>query len=150
MKKRIITILLVITCVMFISPINTNALGLNSVDIVEKNDFNLLSKTVYIGATCNDKSNALLGDPNCEDSVAWLVQLILNIIKVVGPILVILLSSVDFIVVIIKSDNDQFQKAQKKLITRLILALLLFLVPTIVQILLQIFGISGSSTAGLK
>ena len=56
----------------------------------------------------------------------------------------------DFIVVIIKSDNEQFQKAQKKLITRLIMALLLFLIPTIVQVILQVFGITGSSTGGIK
>ena len=52
--------------------------------------------------------------------------------------------------VIIKSDNDQFQKAQKKLITRLVLALLLFLVPTIVEVILQVFGITGSATGGIR
>ena len=33
MKKKIITILLIITCVMFMSPINTKALDVNSVNI---------------------------------------------------------------------------------------------------------------------
>ena len=60
-----------------------------------------------------------------------------------------LLSSVDFIMVIVNSDNDKFQKAQKKLITRLILALLLFLIPVIVEIILSVFGITGSATGGI-
>lgn len=150
MKKGIITLLLIVTCVMFISPINTNALEVNSVSIVEKNESNLLSNTINIAASKCPPSKAILGDVDCEDSVAWLVQIIFNIVKIVGPILVVLLSSVDFIMVIIKSDNDQFQKAQKKLITRLVLALLLFLIPTIVQVLLQVFGITGSATGGIK
>ena len=144
MKKGIITFLLIVTCIMFISPINTRALEVNSINIVDKNESNLVTNTINIAA------DPLLGDPADENSVAWLIQLVLNIVKVVGPILVILLSSVDFIMVIIKSDNEQFQKAQKKLITRLILALLLFLVPVIVEILLQIFGFTGSATAGIK
>lgn len=150
MKKGIITLLLIVTCVMFISPINANALEVNSVSIVEKNESNLLSNTINIAASKCPPSKAILGDVDCEDSVAWLVQIIFNIVKIVGPILVVLLSSVDFIMVIIKSDNDQFQKAQKKLITRLVLALLLFLIPTIVQVLLQVFGITGSATGGIK
>ena len=150
MKKGIITLLLVIACVMFISPINTNALEVSNTNIVSNVGSNIIANTIYIGDGECSESNAVLGDVECEDSVAWLVQLIFNIIKVAGPILVVLLSSVDFIMVIIKSDNDQFQKAQKKLITRLILALLLFLVPTIVQVLLQIFGITGSVTGGIQ
>ena len=145
MKKGLITILLIAASVMFFSPVNTMALGYNNVVIVEKSESNnILTNTINIA------KEPLLGDPSDENSVAWLVQLVFNIVKVMGPILVILLSSVDFIMVIIKSDNEQFQKAQKKLITRLILALLLFLVPTIVEVLLQVFGITGSSTGGIK
>ena len=146
MKKAIITILLIITCVMSISPINTFALeNNNSINIVENTSSNVLSNTINIAK----KDSTLLGDPEDEDSVAWLVYLILNIIKVAGPILVILLSSVDFILVIVKSDNEAFAKAQKKLITRLVLAILLFLVPVIVQVILEVFGITGSTIPGL-
>ena len=146
MKKGIITFLLIVTCVMFVSPVDTMALEANnSISIVDKSGSNLVTNTMNIA-----KESPILGDPTDEDSVAWLVQLVLNIVKVVGPILVILLSSVDFIMVIIKSDNEQFQKAQKKLITRLILAILLFLIPVIVEILLQVFGFTGDATAGIR
>ncbi len=148
MKRKIITILLIITCVMFMSPINTKALDVNNVNIVE-NGSSFISNTINIAEAC-PPSKAILGDVDCEDSVAWLVQLIFNVVKVMGPILVILLSSIDFIMVIIKSDNDQFQKAQKKLITRLVLALLLFVIPTIVEVILQVFGITGSATGGIR
>lgn len=145
MKKIIITFLLIVTCVMFISPITANALETNSISITDKSVSNVVANTTNIVANA-----PTLGDPNDENSVAWLVQLIFNIIKVVGPILVVLLSSIDFIMVIIKSDSEQFAKAQKKLITRLVLALLLFLVPVIVEIVLQVFGFTGDATAGIR
>ena len=144
MKKAIITILLIITCVMFVSPVNTMALENNNINIVENTSSNALTNTINIAS-----GETILGDPTDEDSVAWLVYLVLNIIKIAGPILVILLSSVDFILVIVKSDNDAFAKAQKKLITRLVLAILLFLVPVVVQVILEVFGITGSTIPGL-
>lgn len=146
MKKTIITFLLVIASVMFISPINAKALEVNNINIVENINSNILNDAIYIA---DGEKAPILGDPEDENSVAWLVQLILNIVKVAGPILVVLLSSVDFIMVIVNSDNDKFQKAQKKLITRLILALLLFLIPVIVEIILSVFGITGSATGGI-
>ena len=149
MKKGLITFLLIVTCVMFMSPVNAYALELNNVNIVDRSGSNFISNNINIASklTKCPESKYVLGDVDCDGSVAWLVQLLFNIVKVVGPILVVLLSSIDFIVVIIKSDNEQFQKAQKKLITRLIMALLLFL---IVQVILQVFGITGSSTGGIK
>ena len=146
MKKGIITFLLIVTCVMFISPINTKALETNNINIVDRSGSNFIENTINTA----EVTKSVLGDPSDENSVAWLVQLIFNIIKIAGPILVVLLSSIDFIMVILKSDSEQFAKAQKRLITRLILALLLFLNPTIVQIILQVFGITGNVTAGIK
>lgn len=145
MKKGIITILFIALSVMLFSPINTIALESNNVVVIEKSESNILTNTINIA-----DGKTILGDPEDEDSVAWLVQLALDIVKIVGPILVIILSSVEFISVIIKSDNEQFQKAQKRLITRLVLALLLFLIPVIVEVILQVFGITGSGTAGIK
>ena len=78
------------------------------------------------------------------------MQTLLNYIKVLGPILVIVLSSVDFLKVIIKSDDDAMTTAGKKLGYRLILAALLFFIPTIVEVLLGIFGITSDPTCGIQ
>ena len=156
MKKVIIIILLIITCVMFISPVNTRALSIDnaisSVYLLTDTDMDNINDIINSGDQQQDctGANSIFGDPNDPDSVAWLIQLILNIIKVVGPILVILLSSIDFIRVIVKSDDEAMAKAQKKLIMRLILAILLFLIPVIVQVLLGIFGITSDPTCGLQ
>ena len=73
-----------------------------------------------------------------------------NVIKIVGPVIVIVLSSIDFAKVIIKNDDEAMAKAQKKLIIRLILAASLFFIPLLVELALNIFGLTGSSTGGIK
>ena len=95
-------------------------------------------------------NNYNLVNPNDENSVAWLLQQILNYIRIIGPILVVVLSSVDFAVVIVKNDDDSLGKAKKKLINRLLLVAALFLAPTLVSAILDIFGITGEGTCGIS
>ncbi len=95
------------------------------------------------------KCNSLLGSTTDENSVAWLLQQILNYLKVLGPLLVLILSSIDFAKAIIVSDDETMKKAQKKLITRLLAVVILFFIPDLVSLLLQIFGITDDPTCGL-
>ena len=159
MKKIVITFLFILTSIMFVSPINTSALSIDSISKTTLDNIYLLEKTTTDDANdilddynkeqdCTG-SNSIFGDPTDENSVAWLITEIMNYIKIIGPILVIIISAIDFIKVIIKSDDETMSKAQKKLIMRLILALLLFLIPTIVNALLALFGISSCTTTGL-
>ncbi len=97
-----------------------------------------------------DECDAILGSTQDEESVAWLLQQVLNYIRILGPILVVILSSMDFAKSIMANDDDSMKKAQKKLMIRLILAVALFLVPTLVTVLLNIFGITTNETCGLQ
>ena len=72
-----------------------------------------------------------------EGKLGWLLTTILNYIKVIGPILVVLLSAVDFVKAVFSSDDKAIKEAQSKLIIRLIAAIALFLVPTLIQVLLS-------------
>ena len=72
-----------------------------------------------------------------EGALGWLLVTILNYIKVIGPILVVLLSAVDFVKAVFSSDDKAIKEAQSKLIIRLIAAIALFLVPTLIQVLLS-------------
>lgn len=154
MKKLLITIIFMMMSVVAFYPLEAKALSINDTISVSTTIHSLNPKTDIWNneeetENCTG-SNSILGDIEDEDSVAWLVQQILNYIKILGPILVVLLSSIDFISVIVKSDDEAMAKAQKKLILRLILAVLLFLIPTLVEAILQIFGITGNSTCGLQ
>lgn len=91
----------------------------------------------------------LLGNPADSESVAWLLNKILGYIQVLGPILVIILSSIDFAKVIMKSDDEAMAKAQRKLVIRLILAASLFFLPVLVKVLLATFGLTSDPTCGI-
>ena len=152
MKKLYICLFILLILVM--SPINTMALSINN-DV----PFNILEDSVNSVKDIGDMNsqynqaqncNTLLGNPNVESSVAWLLQYVFNVIKVVGPLLVVILSSIDFAKVIVKSDDDEMAKARKKLITRLVLAAALFFIPTITMVLLEVFGLTSDPTCGLQ
>lgn len=74
---------------------------------------------------------------NTEGSVGWLLKTILNYIRVIGPILVVLLSAIDFIKAVLGTDEKAMKEAQSKLVIRLVAAICLFLVPTLVELLLS-------------
>lgn len=85
-----------------------------------------------------------------EGSVGWILQRILNYIKIFGPIAVILLSAIDFIKAIMSSDEKVMQSVQSKFIIRLIAAIALFLIPFIVELILNIFLGINNPTCGLR
>lgn len=99
--------------------------------------------------TC-EGSASLLGDPTDEDSVAWLLQTILNYIRIIGPMIVVVMSGMDFAKAIIQSDDENMAKSYKRLGIRLLLAASLFFLPKLVTVLLTIFGIMGDPTCGLQ
>ncbi len=93
--------------------------------------------------------NSIFGSTNDPDSVAWLIQKALDIVKVLGPVLVLLLSSIDFLKVSFSGDEKAMKDAQRKLGIRLLLAISLLLLPFLVQWILEFFKIT-SSTCGIK
>lgn len=144
MKKFISLVFIVIFSLLVLIPSNTYSLDFNNNFIIHKLDDNVTDSY-----NKNQNCNGLLGDPNDEDSVAWLLQTILNYLRVLGPVLVVVLSSVDFAKVIVNGDDEKFSKAKKTLFRRLIIVALLFLVPTIVSVLLNLFGITSNPTCGI-
>lgn len=157
--KKIVFITLFIFAVFVFIPVNTAALSTGEyVDIAIKtpkvtssSDINDLMDDYDEDAyqTC-DGDDSILGDPDNPDSVAWLLDQILTYATIAGMLLVVVLSSVDFLTVIVKSDDESMAKAARKFGLRLIFAILLFFVPTITNAILDIFGLTSQSTCGLQ
>lgn len=87
------------------------------------------------------RNDANLDKCNLTSSIISYVYNILKYAKYIAPILAIILSILDFIKAIAASSEDEMKKAQGKFIKRLIVAALLFLVPLIINFLLQTFGV---------
>ncbi len=96
----------------------------------------------YLGTIPDDGSD--------NGSVAWLIKKILNYIKIAGPVLVLILTSVDYLRALIQSDDETMAKINKKLGTRLLLIVLLFLIPTLVNVILTLVGYDTSNTKSFE
>lgn len=148
MKKKVILLCMILTIgLISFSSFKVYAKENSKETAFSISNFNI-TDNLNIGASCTG-SNAALGDVNDPDSVAWLLQKILNYLKIIGPFLVLVYSSIDFLKAMITSDDDSLKKATKNLSMRLILALALFLIPTLVSVMLNIVGLT-SDLCGLE
>lgn len=100
----------------------------------------------------NSKCIDFLGDPTDSKSVAWLLQTFFNYIKVLGPILVLLFSAIDFTKTIMNSDEEAMKKSQKKLGIRLMCAVGIYFLPMLITLIINlVFGkADASSVCGIK
>ena len=158
MKKIVFLTLFILSVFVFI-PTKVDALSIdNYVDFAAKtpkitssSDINDLmdeyDEDAYQSCEGND---SVLGNPDDPDSVAWLLDQILTYSTIAGMLLVVVLSSIDFLTVIVKSDDESMNKAARKLGLRLVFAILLFFVPSITNAILDIFGLTSQSTCGLQ
>lgn len=150
-KRKSYIIISLFFVVMMVFPVNVKAESkesyINYVTIESSQDItNRSFALIAAEVDCND---TILGCTDDEDSVAWLLQKLLNYLKILGPTIAIVLGSLDFTKAIVASDEDQMKKTQSKFVKRIIAAVLLFFIPLLVEILLGIFGIVGT-TGGLN
>ncbi len=86
------------------------------------------------------------GNDKCNIGIA-IVTMVYNVLKwakYIVPALIIVLSILDFIKAMASQSDDEMKKAQGKFIKRLIIAILLFLLPLIINFLLKTFGMYSS------
>ena len=146
-KNIAFIIVFMLFSVVVFRPVETYAVG---------NTFSINHSLKKTSAACkkqykNEKDCAsLLGNPKCEESIAWLIQELFNVVKYAGPFLVLVLSSVDFVKTIANGDDETMSKAQKKLLIRMLGVVLLFFIPNLVWFILELFGIVTNPTCGVK
>ena len=135
MFRKIFYILLISFSILACT-VNVNAKELNEVSSIN---------TMQIHhALADTECKGILGDPKDPNSTAWLVQEVIGYIRIVGVVLVLVLSSFDFTRAIIQNDAKFMSKVKGHLLTRVLAILLLFMIPTIIYVLLTAFGIYSS------
>lgn len=81
---------------------------------------------------------------NCEgiigEEMLDFINKIFTWIKIIAPIIVVIMGSVEFAGAILQDDKDAMKKAANKFIKRLIVAVAIFLIPTLMEFLLNIFN----------
>lgn len=86
--------------------------------------------------------NGIFGSPSDPDSLAHMINTALGWLRILAPILVIVFGSIDLLKAVIASNSDQMKKAQSTLIKRIFIAVALFFVPTLVNIILDVASAS--------
>ncbi|MGN1267925.1 MAG: hypothetical protein ACI4U0_00235 [Candidatus Aphodocola sp.] len=74
--------------------------------------------------------------------VMGIVRLLMNVICIIVPIVMIILGSFDLFKAVTAGKDEDIKKKQSVLIKRVIAGLIIFLVPTIVSILMNLIGVS--------
>lgn len=69
-----------------------------------------------------------------------ILQFVFNAIKIATPILAVVLIMMDFISASASGKEEDMQKAQSRVIKRLIIAVIIFLLPVVVELLLNLIG----------
>ena len=107
-------------------------ISVNADSIESKLDYN---DTYGINLLANENSNT---DCSTLGSFGQDLQSIFNVFKIVAPLLTLALSSYDFVVSITSKQAEGLQKSAKKFTTRLALVVLLYLLPSVLNFLLEL------------
>lgn len=98
----------------------------------------------------------VLADCNGLEAVVSVVKFILKIIQWVVPIILIVLGTIDLVKAVVAGKDDDIKKHQQTLIKRIIAAVIVFLIPMLVTVLMGWIGNSewktcwNSKTGGIS
>lgn len=81
---------------------------------------------------------------NVGEQIVLMIYNVLKWAKYIAPVLVIILSILDFIKALAAQSDDEMKKAQGRFVKRLVVAALLFLIPLIINFALKTFGFYNS------
>ena len=88
-------------------------------------------------------ANAIHAIPSCwcmPAAVADITSFIYGLLKIGGPVLLIILGAIDLGKAIVATDESGIQKAKKKLINKFVAAACIFLVFSVIQMIVNIVG----------
>ena len=83
--------------------------------------------------SCQD----LLGDPTNENTPAYYITFAFKVLRYVAIIIFIVITTMEFVGAVASQDNDIIKKATNKALIRALLCIAIFLLPTLIEFLLQ-------------
>lgn len=125
---------------LFLININVRASVLEKINV--KNDL------VRVVVSAENENCPALGDPNIETDPAYWIQWVLNLMKYMAIIALLVLVISDFFKAIVENDKDALKKAGNKALKRFIYCVLLFFLPTIISLIMTMFGAYGTCGIG--
>ena len=95
------------------------------------------------------RSDVICGEVTVPGGVAGIIQMIVFLIQVVVPLLLIIWGMIDFAKSVVGADEEKTKAGQKIFIKRVIAAIIVFLVVTVTQLIINAVGnVGGEGNAG--
>ena len=79
-----------------------------------------------------------------------IIKTVLNLVRFAVPLVLIVIGTFDIFKAVVASKEDEIKAAQKLLIKRVVYAVIIFLIPTIVMLVLNIVSKSGAENSDTK
>ena len=81
-----------------------------------------------------------------EKMVAWLIR-VLKLLRFIVPILVIVLSTFEYVSAMMAADDDAFKKVGARFSKRLFIMILFFVLPSLLQFIFNVFNVDGLNSS---
>ncbi len=121
---------IVFALLLMVIPVSVDAMSIDSL--------------LFLDASCQ----GTLGSPDTPGTTAYLLQEIFDVIKLAVPVLLIVLTVIEFMKAVTSGKDDAIKVAFKHTITRLILGLIIFLLPTLIDYIMELLGLYD--TCGIR
>ena len=92
----------------------------------------------------------ILGNPEVEESPAWYLQIIFEVMKYIAILILIALSTLDFVGAISSHDDNKIKDAMRKTVIRLICCVIIFVLPVLIKFILTFLDVYSPSTCGIE
>ena len=81
---------------------------------------------------------SMLGNPSVNGSPAFYITFALKIVRYAAIIVLVVMSVLDMMSAITSHDNDEIKKATSKIIKRLIISIIIFVLPYFIELILSV------------
>ena len=143
----------IIVLIIIVSIFNIKSVNAKTID-------NSITLSQPIITHISNNTSFLLEEASCEDLITpelkKQIKRILTYVRIIVPILVIVLGMTDFARAMLAGKEEEMKKAQTTFFYRLIIAAAIFLVPSIIELLLDLAnmgwknGLFGNSNCGIN
>ena len=95
-----------------------------------------------------ESCEGFLGDPKVKATPAYYLTFVLKLMRYAAVLFVLIFSTIDFFKATVTQDKDALKKATVTSAKRLIIAIVIFFLPTLINFIMKIIG--GYNTCGIN
>ncbi len=140
MKKGLLVLNIIIITILIFACNNVYAREVNG------NPYGTTSNSTEVSSECT----SMLGSVNTKGSPAYYINFAFKVIKYIAIVALIALSTMDIVKAITSQDQDVMNKTIKKIGTRAILCVVIFVLPTIIEFILQFVHEQQLNLCGIR